>query len=531
MKSTKILAKQDQTILGIVFFFTLIGFAIRFIHAIQSDFPLNDGGLFYVMAANLKEAKYILPLFTNYNLAEIPYTYPPLAFYLTGVLSDLFNIPLLTLVRLLPPIVSALAIPAFYLLAKDLTDSKLQVVFSLLAFTLLPRVFAWHIMGGGITRAPGFLFAILTMTFTYRFFIEYSKRYLLYTILFGALTVVTHPEATVHTAITALVFYLWKDRSLKGLLLSLSIAAGILALTFPWWGLVLSRHGIDPFLASINAAGQDSFNPLVGIFVFFGFMFTDEAFLPLLAMLGLLGLFFRLAKKELFLPAWMFAIHLIEPRGGTQFMMLPLSLLVGYSLTEVILPALQILQDRSSVTESLQHKLEALLSGKGTRLFLLFLFAYCMMSAYSTIQKVKDNYSLQPEDLESFRWVKENTPKKSEFILITSQLPLRDAWSEWFPVITERRSQASVFGYEWINDGQFGRRVDAYKSLQGCAYKDVSCLETLSLESNASFSHVYLRNPNGPRQLPLSIQLENSEIFELIYEDENTLIFQKLSYH
>ena len=123
------------------------------------------------------------------------------------------------------------------------------------------------------------------MTFAYHLYNTHTPRHLLTCILLGALTVLTHPEATVHTALTALVFYLWKDRSLKGLALSLGIAAGILALTAPWWGLVVARHGIDPFQAATTASGQDSLNPLIGIFIFFRFLFTDEPFLPILSML------------------------------------------------------------------------------------------------------------------------------------------------------------------------------------------------------------------------------------------------------
>ena len=517
---------QEAVIFGVVAFFTLIGLAIRLAPALQSSFPLNDGGLFYAMIVDLQEARFALPTYATYNLAEIPFAYPPLAFYITGLLSALLHISALDLVLLLPSIVSALSIPAFYLLAKELTKSKLQIGFAVFAFALLPRVFAWNIMGGGITRAFGLLFAILTMTFAHRFYSGHEKRYILYTILLGTLTVTTHPEATVHTAITALVFYLWKDRSLKGLLLSLGIAAGILALTSPWWGLVISRHGVGAFLASVNAAGQDTMNPLIGLVIFFRFMFTDEAFLPILSMLGLIGLFAMLARRQTFLPAWFFIIHLIEPRGGTLYMMLPLALLIGYALDQVILPILRPGAVTDTSPKNLQAELEQVLGGKGTRYFILFLFAYTLMSAYSTGQRIKDEFSLSPTDLETFTWVRENTPADSQFVLVTGQLPLRDAWSEWFPVLTERRSQASVFGYEWVNDGQFGARVDAYQRLQACAYQDVSCLKNWGQGSEMSYSYVYVWNQNSPLRFPLSVYMQQTAEYELVYQNLETLIFR-----
>jgi hypothetical protein len=381
-------------------------------------------------------------------------------------------------------------------------------------------------MGGGITRSFGTLFAMLTMLAAYRFYSGHRTRHLLDFILLGALTVFTHPEASVHTAITALVFYLWKDRSRKGFLLSLVIAAGVLALSAPWWGLVISRHGVAPFLAAMTATGNDSFNPLVGLFIFFRFMFSDEAFLPLLSMLGLVGFFVSLARKKTLLPAWMFILHLIEPRGGTLYMMIPLSLLIGYVLDKVILPALGP-KDVDISPANVQRALENVLHGKTSRYFLLFLFSYGLMSAYTTGQKIRNDFSLQPDDMKAFTWVKENTPENSEFLLVTGQLPLRDTWSEWFPVLTERRSQATIFGYEWVNDGQFGERLKAYEDLQDCSHEDTTCLNEWNPNPETPFAYVYLWNQNNPETMALYAYLEHASGFKLVYQNKRNVIFHR----
>jgi len=521
---------KDYTMPGAVFFMTLIGLAIRLAVPLQSVFPLNDGGLFYAMIVDLQEAHYTLPQFATYNSAVIPFAYPPLAFYLTGFLSDLLRIPVLDIVRLLPAIVSGLTIPAFYLLAKEITDSKIQIILGVFAFAMLPRDFAWLIMGGGITRAFGMLFAMLTMTFAYRFYRGHETHHLLGCILLGTLTVATHPEATVHTAITALVFYFWKDRSKKGFLLSLVIAVGILTLTAPWWGVVLARHGFDPFQAAMTASRQDSLNPLIGLFIFFRFMFADEPFLSILSMLGLVGLFASLARKRTLLPAWMFLLHLIEPRGGTLYMMIPLALLIGYALESVILPALRSEEDDNGSSQDFKQALENMLRGKVSRYFILFLFAYSAMAAYSTSLKIQDEFSLHQADLEAFTWVRENTSEDSQFLLVTGQLPLRDAWSEWFPVLTERHSQATVFGYEWVNDRQFGTRVDGYKTLQACAYQDTACLEGWNQVSNTPFTYVFLWNRTDAMRYPLSVHLQQNPDYEPVFENEQTMIFRKVKY-
>jgi hypothetical protein len=134
---------------------------------------------------------------------------------------------------------------------------------------------------------------------------------------------------------------------------------------------------------------------------------------------------------------------------------------------------------------------------------------------------------LKQADLAAFEWIKQNTPTDSEFLLLTGQLPLRDAWSEWFPVLAERRSQATVFGYEWINDGKFGRRIEAYNALQACSYDDANCLDAWDRESIYPFSYVYIYNRTDPRRFPLTIHLQRKDNFRLIFQNDQTMLFQK----
>jgi len=59
----------------------VFGSLIRCIPTLVANFPINDGGLFYLMVEKLQEAHYILPSNITYNGFEIPYAYPPLAIY------------------------------------------------------------------------------------------------------------------------------------------------------------------------------------------------------------------------------------------------------------------------------------------------------------------------------------------------------------------------------------------------------------------------------------------------------------------
>lgn len=92
------------TEISVVFLFwaMLFGAVVRFTPVILTDFPINDGGLFYVMAEDLRRAGYVLPDYTTYNAASIPFAYPPLGIYFVAILSDIFMIPSLQLFRWLP---------------------------------------------------------------------------------------------------------------------------------------------------------------------------------------------------------------------------------------------------------------------------------------------------------------------------------------------------------------------------------------------------------------------------------------------
>lgn len=522
----KNMKKTDYPLLA---FAALIALSIRMIPALNADFPLNDGGLFYAMISDLQAAHFSLPVFTTYNGADIPFAYPPLAFYLAGLLGYLFHISTLDLLRLLPPLISTFNVLAFYLFARVIAPSKTQAMLSTLVFALLPRVFAWHIMGGGITRSLGLFFSLLTLTSAYQFYSDRQTHRVWTLVLLGALTVLSHPEATFHTVLGALVFYLWKDRSLKGLLQSFAVLLGILILTAPWWGMVITRFGIDPFQAAIAASAQDSYNALEGLLLFFRFLFTNEAYLPIFASLGLIGMFASLAHKQTLLPGWLFITHLVEPRGGELYMMLPLSLLVGYSLEKVIFPALSNRIPSDMLSQEAKQVYKIFLQNKSIRYFLLFLLVYGMLSAYNTGMKIKNSLSLQPADLEAMNWVRENVLPGSQFVILTGNLPLRDAISEWFPVLTAQHSQATLFGYEWVNDGKFGQRVAAYKDLQACRNQNISCLEQW-MKKNGDIQYIYVwYQPNMPPPTIAVALAHQPTTYQLVYQNAQVSIYLNLS--
>ncbi len=504
----KINQRSEKTLsLTIVAMAILVGGYIRLSAPLASDFPLNDGGLFYAMTDDLRHHSYLLPETTSYNDAGIPFAYPPLAFYIAGLLTDLTGASLLEVMRLLPALVSALCIPAFYLLAKDLTKSRISAAIGTLIFALTPRAFIWHIMGGGITRSFGLLFALLTLHSAYRLFTENHWRRVLSTAIWGTLVVLTHPEASIQTAIAASLLFLFFGRTKKGLSLALTCAGIIAALTTPWWGRVLQGHGAIPFISVFSSAHADSDSLLVRLVALFRFDFTEETLLPLIAILGLFGVCLALARSERFLPVWLVLAYLLEPRGGQLFMMLPLALLAAQALTDLILPRL-----------SPRPKFVWALS--------MFLFFYSSLAATLLPQRVLQNSTLTEADQAAFNWIRENTPADSRFLILSGGDPFRDPVSEWFPPLTGRVSAATVFGYEWVNGNLFAKRMEAYRWLQTCMFQDLNCIRNWSEENKVAFTHILLRAEDS-QTTPLQIHLNQDSGLILVYRMDNVFIYRK----
>jgi hypothetical protein len=495
-----------------------IGLIVRISAPFQASFPLNDGGLFYRMILDLQANGFVLPIFTTYNASNIPFAYPPLAFYLTGLISSVFRLDVLTLMRVLPALLSTACIPVFYFLGRQIMKagqgSALAATF---AFAFVPRGFEWQIMGGGLTRALGFVFGLLTLYHAHRLFSSRNAaREIFPTFLFGALTVLSHPEATLQTALAVLIFYVFLDRSLKGGLRALATGLAIVIASAPWWATVISQHGLNPFLAAATAARTGTTVDLAArIFLTFQFNFTEEPYLQLIAIFGLIGLFATLARREFLLPVWVIAPLFLEPRSAPQFMVIPLAMLAGIGLIDVVVPGLQRLAD-----------LPSKLMSRAVAGFLIFAFVYLLFAAYLVGSKLASSLTLQPSEREALSWVRLNTPRDSRFVLLTGAGPLVDPLAEWFPALTVQKSLDTVFGTEWLANESFAGALSGYEMLQQCLDQNELCLQSWAAESGQGYSYVLIRRQSFD---PLLVQsLRRSAAYKLIYESATILIFEKI---
>src|SRR5690242_4353078 len=233
-----------------------LGCLIRARPVLLTDFPLNDGGLFYQMTAELQRAHYHIPAFTTYNSANIPFAYPPFGFYVSGMLADATSWDLLQIVRVLPLVVTCAALVAFCFLARAMLAERVAVIAAVTAFALVPRSFTWLVMGGGLTRAFGFLFTILALHQAYLLFTRRDLRFAVTAGVFSGLTPLSHLGTAPFLAASLVLFFVAYGRHTRGVTGMAIIGVVAIVVSAPWWLAVVHMHGFGPFVAAGQTGGS-----------------------------------------------------------------------------------------------------------------------------------------------------------------------------------------------------------------------------------------------------------------------------------
>ncbi|MGI8858048.1 MAG: hypothetical protein ACR2JW_20100 [Thermomicrobiales bacterium] len=532
----------------------VLGVIVRAARTFATDFPLNDGGLFYRMVQDLQRAHYQLPAFTSYNAANIPYTYSPFGLYIAALLNDITRISLTNLFRFLPLLVNCLTILAFFLLARSILKSRVAVIAAVFTFALIPRSFIWLIMGGGMTRAFGFLFAVLALYTAHEMYERGDRRFIAPTALFSGLTILSHIETGKFLAYSIIIFFVCYGANRKGVINSVLTGAGTLLIVAPWFLTVISYHGLAPFQAA-NQTGSSIFSGPVdrqnirNMIHVFG-LGTNEPYFWLLGTFGLLGaLIFVVralsaaAEREITLPAlpiWWLVIVLLDNRAANTYTTIPVALCAGVGLAEMVLPALnRALGDRPSARQIALSLDGASESRRAWNTFArhwpavlvtVVMLWYATWGAMTTSANVSGDLpalgSLSQNDRAAMQWVSEQTPEGSRFLVVSGKgIWPSDSVSEWFPALSNRISLATPQGYEWLPDKMFQIQIWKHDQLQACAFADSTCIDRWSIMTGNDFDYIYVRVGDGCCGLASNLLADYR--YDLIYNGAGAMIFAR----
>jgi 4-amino-4-deoxy-L-arabinose transferase-like glycosyltransferase len=282
-----------------------LGLVARLAPILIADFPLDDGGLFAVMAHDLRRSGLALPEFTTFNGGGIPFVYPPLGLY---VLALIPGDPIST-ERWLPLVWGMVAIPGAYLLARELSDAR-RAGLTALIFAAMPVT--WAIEGGGVVRAFGlalFLYALWRLAVLLR---EPGLRNAAVAGVLFAAALLTHPVLGPPVLASAVVLSGFRA-SRRGIAYAAGSALLATLLILPWLLTVISRHGIEPLVAAAGAhAGEQPI--LVGLVSGSSWLGALDVVLPA----AIVGLAVSIRRRDLLVPVWVL-ILLIVPGGAGRY--------------------------------------------------------------------------------------------------------------------------------------------------------------------------------------------------------------------
>jgi len=488
----------------------LAGLVVRAIPVALADFPVNDGGLFVAMTRAIEDAGWGLPQTVGWNGSQLPFAYPPLGFYLSGGISSLFGQSLTDVFRWLPLVASALVVPAVFLLGRELLRSELGALVAALAYALTPVSYVWLVQGGGVTRSPGMLLAVLTLWQVVRLVGAPRRRTAIMVGVLAGLTVLLHPGAAIFAAVSSVLIWLFEGRtraSFRGAALSLAIALLIAA---PWLVITIGRSGLDTFFdAPSNGPGSTALLAILAGRV------TGTATVDPLAIAGLVVAIVWIVRRRFLLPVWFVAATLVSYQYG----MVPFGLLIGSA-------AVALAGQARPAAATVGRVAPAIALGV---LGVAFVF-----EAGASVLAVRDPgaplHALTAGSREAMAWVDVNLEANAEVAVITDTEWSGDPDSEWFPLLTSRRSVATVQGSEWLGEAVFDAQVTASRTLQGCVRPaSVSCVEDWLGEWDAGY--VYL--PKGPIHGPggaddccadLRQLLTDAEAFAPVYDGPGATI-------
>lgn len=494
---------------------------MRFAPTVITGRPINDGGMFYIMIGNLNANHFLIPAFTTYNNIQIPFAYPPLSFYLGGLIS-LMGISTLDILRWLPPIISTLTLPAFYWMASIILGSRTKSALATLAYALVPRSFSWYVMGGGLSRSLGVFFLLLTCGSAWAMFTKPSWRYLSQTALFSAGAILSHPEAGLHAAASCALMWLFKGRSKRTLLYGAATALGTILIASPWWATVLIQHGLTPFQSAMNTGGHGA---LLGIWRTVPDI-TEERFFPLFAVLGLLGLAIQAMRHDWFLPVWLLVPFIVDPRSAAAIAIIPLAILAGVGLSDFII--LSITKHRSPTDEAQTDWTFLMSQSVAVRIFLGFVMLFGLVGSFSYDFSLA-NYVVSPAAQQAMLWAKNNTPSGGQFVVLTGRPdPFSDPSVEWFPAISLRTSVNTIQGREWLLGKNFLSSLNNMEALQTCVNDRLDCVTKWTEANQFTFDYIYIeKSKYDTAPGPLVNQLLNSPDYMLVFENAGAVIFER----
>lgn len=439
-----------------------LGAALRIAPLIGSTFPVNDGGMFLTMAEEIHQQGFALPAFTAYNQAGTPFTYPPLGLYLTALFGWL-GVDWFEALRVFPVALSVATVPISYCIGRRLLGEWGPAALAAALFAFSTGSYQWLVMGGGVTRALGLLAALSAIYFAIRMYSERPAWPIIACGVSLGATGLSHPQAFVFAALSVPLLLpftatVWRQAA-RRMLMTLAVAALLLA---PWLGVTLARHGVQPFVSAAGTGGG-TFLGLISLVA----SRTSGGYLDVLGVATSFALLYCIARRHWLPAVWVLAIAVADSRALQPYLALPAALAVAYFARDLG-RAIASQRTRGGHTWQYRSLMPVLAAAVTSAVFI--------DSGVSQAMAGSPLRSLPPATRSAMAWVGANTEPTARFLVVSGRYWPQDAEAEWFPVLAQRRSLATVQGTEW--QGRYTEQVERAGELPTCVVEaDRACIE------------------------------------------------------
>jgi hypothetical protein len=214
---------------------------------------------------------------------------------------------------------------------------------------------------------------------------------------------------------------------------------------------------------------------------------------------------------------------LLESRSFGWLSAVPLALALGALIGAAISGRREVTQARPSTSR--RPLIESLLTAVAVAPIVL-LALVLNLGAPTAIPVLAAPLTI--EERAAMRWVAAAAPPSTRFVVVSGDGWAYDRSSEWFPVLAQRTSVATVQGTEWLPDHLFARRKEQHRLLQSCGQRDAACLDEWARNAQMTFTHVYVaERDQGPCCSRLRDALRSDPSYRTVYRATGVTIFER----
>jgi hypothetical protein len=415
--------------------------AHRLYLVLSTDFPINDGGFFVAYIEATEQTFPGLPSTISYNGLDLPYAYPPAGFWLGALLAK-FGVGAVGVLHVLPGLMNAAWLGLLALLFLREGQSRMFAAGAVAVVAVAFRSYEWLVMGGGLTRGLGAVFFVLGLVALGRTRGREPSPLSMRTAVLAGLcvagAVLSHLEWGILAAASVVVQRAVCSASLKNFLVTTAVAGGTAAVCVaPWVLVVLSRHGLEPFLAASASSTWDLQATIDRIEGFTRFQWPNL----LLAVGGIVLLF----RRHLFWPTFILLCLVLTPRHSFTPLVLP----VGYLTVSGLEAVVRVVRRTGSPWRELPEA--------GAVAALALVVVVPSVQAVERTRMVNPSFSPLSQDVRAaMNWVRDEHATSS-FAVVTDPHWSYDASAEWFPELSGATSSTTVQGTEWLPGDAFLR--------------------------------------------------------------------------